>query len=429
MAEAAGRREESRGALELRAALFCAILLVAWISFKPFSDLASPDTLELADGRDVQLYAAFGLMAAIAAALIWRTDRSGLASLATPVNLLFAGWILVTCVTSAEIANSVKRVVMLACVSTCCLSLFLLPRDRAELTRLSSLVALLILALSYFGVLFMPELSIHQATDIGEPQLAGDWRGIFGHKNIASAMFSILSFIGLFVLRAGRRGEGWIIFALSLLFVFSSGGKSSTAICITTIILSFVAMRVRNLVLWSIIVFTPLALLILFGIGAASVPQLKAVTASLPLDASFTGRIDIWTFAVPKALDKPIFGHGLGAFWNTAALRFGGDDTYVWAGNAAHAHNGYLDTMLAMGLPGLALLVAALIIQPARDLRRVCARGDEPAVALMFLQIWMFSLYLNTLETLYFDRANPSWVAFLFAVFGIRYLAEFKIRR
>jgi O-antigen ligase len=275
----------------------------------------------------------------------------------------------------------------------------------------------------------MPELSIHQATDIGEPQLAGDWRGIFGHKNIASAMFSILSFIGLFVLRAGRTAEGWIIFGLSLLFVFSSGGKSSTAICLTTIVLSFVAMRVRNPLLWSFIVFMPLALLLLFGIGAASVPQLKAITASLPLDASFTGRIDIWTFAVPKALDKPIFGHGLGAFWNTAALRFGGDDTYVWAGNAAHAHNGYLDTMLAMGLPGLALLVAALIIQPARDLRRVCARGDEPAVALMFLQIWMFSLYLNTLETLYFDRANPSWVAFLFAVFGIRYLAEFKIRR
>ncbi|ATQ68358.1 O-antigen ligase family protein [Methylosinus trichosporium] len=423
------REQDGLGERELRAALFCAILFIAWITFKPFSDLASPDTLELADGRDVQLYVAFGLMAAAAAVFVWRSDRAGLAALATPVNLAFAGWILATCVTSADPSTSVKRVVMQICASICCLALFLLPRDRAELARLAGFVALVIVGLSYFGVLFMPDLSIHQATDIGEPQLAGDWRGIFGHKNISSAMFSILSFIGLFVLRAGRKAEGWLIFGLSLVFVFASGGKSSTAICLTTIVLSFAAARIRNAALWWIIVITPLALLTVFGLGGVVFPQLKALTAALPVDASFTGRIDIWTMAVPKALEKPIFGHGLGAFWNTAELRFGGDDTNVWAGNAAHAHNGYLDAVLALGLPGLLLLFAAMIVQPARDLRRVLARGDEPALALMFLQIWMFSLYLNALETIYLDRANPSWIAFLFAVFGIRYLAQFKIRR
>nr|WP_255608627.1 O-antigen ligase [Methylosinus sp. Sm6] len=413
----------------MRAALFCAILLVAWITFKPFSDLASPDTLELADGRDVELYAAFGLMAAASAFFVWRSDRAGLASLATPFNLALAGWIAVTCVASADPTTSLKRVVMQICAAVCCLALFLLPRDRAELARLVGLVALVIVGLSYFGVLFLPELSIHQATDIGEPQLAGDWRGLFGHKNISSAVFSILSFVGLFVLRAGRPTEGWLIFVLSLVFVFASGGKSSTAICLTTILLSFVAARVRNGALWWMIVVTPLALLTVFGLGSVVFPQMKALAAALPLDASFTGRIDIWTFAVPKALEKPIFGHGLGAFWNTAELRFGGDDTNVWAGNAAHAHNGYLDAVLAVGLPGLVLLIAALIVQPAGDARRVLARGDEPALALMFLQIWMFGLYLNALETIYFDRANPSWIAFLFAVFGLRYLAEFKIRR
>jgi O-antigen ligase len=429
MTNAVDTRNDAPTDFDLRAALFCAILLVAWVSFKPFSDLASPDTLELAEGRDVQLYAAFALMAAASAVHVWRNHRSGLFSLATPTFLALAGWILVTCVTSADLSNSLKRVAMLVCASICCLSLFLLPRNRAELARLLSIVALVILGMSYFGVLFMPELSIHQATDIGEPQLAGDWRGLFGHKNIASAMFSILSFIGLFVARAGRKVEGWLIFGLSLLFVFSSGGKSSTAICLTTIVLSVLAMHARNVFAWCAIVFTPLALLNFFGIGSVAVPQFKAISSALPLDASFTGRTDIWTFAVPKALEKPIFGHGLGAFWNTAALRFGGDDYNVWAGNAAHAHNGYLDTVLSLGFPGLVLLFAALVWQPARDVRRVCARGDEPALALMFLQIWMFSLYLNSLESLYFDRANPSWIAFLFALFGLRYLAEFKIIR
>ncbi|WP_400766131.1 O-antigen ligase family protein [Methylosinus sporium] len=423
-ASSAGGLDEIDG----RGILFCAILLVGWITFSPFADLASPETLELAEGRDIQLYAAFGLMAAAAFFYIWRTDRPALAALATPTNIALAGWIGVTLVTSHEISNSLKRVVMFGCVGTCSLSLFLLPRGRDDLAKLLSIVALIIVGLSYFGLVFLPHYTIHQATDIGEPQLAGDWRGVFGHKNVASAVFSMLTFIGIFVLRAGRTVEGWAIFVLSLLFVLCSGGKSSTAICITTILLSLLAERTRNVVLWSIIVFSPLALLNFFGIGSILVPQFGAIAASLPLDASFTGRTDIWTFAIPKAAETPIFGHGLGGFWATAALRFGGEDTTIWAGNAAHAHNGYLDTVLAMGLPGLAFAFAALIVQPARDVRRVCARGDEPAVSLLFLQIWMFSLYLNSLESFFFDRANPGWIGMLFALFGLRFLAEFKIR-
>ena len=63
----------------------------------------------------------------------------------------------------------------------------------------------------------MPELSIHQATDIGEPQLAGDWRGAVRpqeHRQrrcSRSCPSSACSW-----LRAGRKAEGWLIFGLSL---------------------------------------------------------------------------------------------------------------------------------------------------------------------------------------------------------------------
>lgn len=429
MTVASDTKTDATFELDARGILFCVILVVAWISFSPFADLGSTDSIDLGEGRDFQVYVVFALMAATAGLMVWRTDRPALMSLLTPANIALACWVGVTCVTSHDLGNSVKRVAIFACAATCCLSLFLLPRSRAELARLLSIVALLIIGLSYFGLLFLPQYSIHQLTDLGEPQLAGDWRGLFGHKNIASAMFSILAFVGLFVLRAGRTAEGWIIFVLSLVFVLASGGKSSTAICLMTIGLSFLASHVRNLAVWSILVFSPLALLNILGVGSILWPQIGALSAALPLDSSFTGRTDIWSFAIPKAAEMPIFGHGLGAFWNTETLRYGTEDSTIWAGNAAHAHNGYLDTVLSMGLPGLALLIAAFVIQPIRDVRRVCARGEEPALALMFLQIWMFSLYLNSLESFFFDRANPSWVAFLFAVFGMRYLAEFKVTR
>ena len=427
-ARSAATRGEAFDIGGYRGALFLAILLVACGVLTPFPDLGAEASVELGTGNDVGMYAAFAIMAAIAGAMVWQTDRPALKCLRVPTFLALAGWVAVTCLTSQDVTTSVKRVALAGFAALCGIALFLLPRDRDELARLLATVALIIVAMSYFGVLFMPQFAIHQATDLGEPQLAGDWRGLFGHKNMASAIFSILSFVGLFVIRTGRR-EGWIILVLSLVFVAASGGKSSTGICLATLALSALAMRTGSPVLWSLIVFLPLFLLNLLGVGSVLVPQLSAVSAALPLDTTFTGRTDVWALAVARIPEKLLFGHGIGAFWNTESLRYGMEQSTLWAGNARHAHNGYLDAVLSMGLPGLALLVAAFVIQPARDIRRCMARGNEPALTLMVLQIWMFGLYLSSLESFFFDRADALWIIFLFAVFGIRYLASFRVTR
>jgi O-antigen ligase len=274
----------------------------------------------------------------------------------------------------------------------------------------------------------MPEYSIHQATDLGEPQLAGDWRGLFGHKNMASAVFSFLAFIGLFV-RKERAAEGWIIFVLSVVFIIASGGKSSTAIFLATIVISYVAARISNFALWALLVGAPLVGLNLLGIGSVLWPSLASITSALPLDSSFTGRADVWAYALPRTTETPIFGHGFLAFWNTAAMLYGAEQNTEWASTASHAHNAYLDAVLSMGFPGLLLFLAAFVVQPALDIRRALARGEEPELTLMFQQTWMFTLYLSAFESFFFNRAHPNWVTFLFAVFSLHYLARFKITR
>jgi O-antigen ligase len=177
------------------------------------------------------------------------------------------------------------------------------------------------------------------------------------------------------------------------------------------------------------LVGAPVAGLNLLGIGSVIFPAVGSLIAALPLDSSFTGRADIWSFALPKALETPIFGHGFSAFWNTAAMMYGSESSYEWASQASHAHNGYLDAVLSMGFPGLFLVIAAFVIRPALDIRRALARGEEPALTLLFQQTWMFTLYLSAFESVFFNRAHPSWVTFLFAVFGLHYLAGFKVTR
>jgi O-antigen ligase len=414
--------------VDWRGALFFAILAVAWISFAPFPDLSVKDPTELSQGNDFWVYAAFAAIAAIAAPAIWRTDQPALRSLATPSYIALAGWIGVTCITSQDPAISIKRAALLGSVVVCTAALFLLPRDRKQLASLLCWIALLILALCYVGVVFFPQYAIHQATDLSEPQLAGDWRGLFGHKNAASAIFSVLAFVGLFV-RSERRHVGWAIFALSIAFVVASGGKSSIMNCSITIVVSLLAARMKNIALWAAIVFSPLVAMNLFGVGSVLWPFLADYSGLLPLDSSFTGRTDVWSFALPKAKEALVMGHGFLAFWNTEALRYGIDQSTTWAGGAAHAHNGYLDAVISMGLPGLFLVLVAFVIKPARDLRRGLAENDEPALVLLFMRIWLFSLFLNSFESFFFDRANPSWIALLFALFGAHYLARFRITR
>jgi O-antigen ligase len=125
--------------------------------------------------------------------------------------------------------------------------------------------------------------------------------------------------------------------------------------------------------------------------------------------------------------DHLTFGHGFAAFWNTASLRFGVEDNTVWAGNASHAHNGYLDAVLTMGLPGLLLTLTAFVFMPARDLYRARQRSVDPALMLMTMQIWLFGIYLASLENFFFDRSSAIWITFLFAVFAMRYLASFRV--
>jgi O-antigen ligase len=410
----------------LGAILFVAVFIVAWVSLHPFGDLTAADALELTTGNDIPTYALFALFAGGSAGLVWKSERAALRSLASPALLGLAAWLLLCVASSHDPATSAKRFILLAAVGTTCGCVFLLPAGRKHLAFLLAVAAAVPLVLSYGGVFFVPHLAVHQFADLAEPDLAGKWRGVFPHKNDASAVFSMLVFIGIYVARAGYRHAGVALALASALFVLFSGGKSSTLICALTILLSLGMLHSRSTLVWIALIATPVLGLNLFGLGSVIFPEIGKFVGELPLDATFTGRTDVWHFALAHVPNHLTLGHGFSSFWNTETLRFGIDDNTIWAGNASHAHNGYLDAVLGLGLPGLVLTIIAFVLGPGRDLYRARKNGADPALILMLLQIWLFGICLSALESFFFDRSNPMWVTFLFAIFAIRYTAIFK---
>ena len=79
-----------------------------------------------------------------------------------------------------------------------------------------------------------------------------------------------------------------------------------------------------------------------------------------------------------------------------------------------------------MGLPGLALLIAVLVILPLRDFHAADRGGNNGPLTLAFLRLWLFGIYLAAFESFFLDRADPIWFTFLIAVFGLHYLARFR---
>lgn len=409
----------------VRAATFIGALLVAWISLRPFIDLGNPESANSSVGNDTPTYVVFGGLAVLALLLTMREDLKGLATLLSPLYVTFGCWIVASVVLSTDPATSVKRFALTASAAAVAAMLFLLPKSQSEMARWLGVAVLGLLATCYMGVALAPNLSIHLATDVQEPLLAGDWRGSFGHKNVAAAMMAMMLFLGIYIVRSGFYLAGIASTTMAAIFLVQTGGKSASVLCLAVLALSSLTAIVRSLWLRAVLLLLPLLLLNMLSVGTVMSERLAAIAELLPLDASFTGRTEIWIFALQSLQRRMAFGYGFAAFWGSGAVT-GMPPGFEWVATVAHSHNGYLDTALAMGLPGLGLLIAVLVIAPLRNFQVADRSGNNGPLTMALLRIWLFGLYLSAFESFFLDRADPIWFTFLIAVFGLHYLARFR---
>jgi O-antigen ligase len=411
----------------VRAATFVGTTVLAWFTLSPFGDLADQARKDATSGNEVPTYLTFGCLSLLAITLVVRDNVRGLKSLWSPAFLLFGGWMALTVVLSQDPSTSIRRFALTACVIGLTAAMMLLPKSQNELMRWLSIAALTLLAGCFLGVLVVPNLSTHLITDTQEPQLAGDWRGVFGHKNMAAGIMAMLIFIGIYTMRAKAVVSGGAIVVLASIFLVNTGGKSSMMLVVVVLVLTSLTTIVSSVSLRAVMLLTPLLVLNALSVGTVIVPGLAELVRLLPLDTSFTGRTDIWTFAVQSLQQHLLTGYGFFAFWGTDAIR-SLPEGKEWAEYASHSHNGYLDSALAMGLPGLALLIGALVIAPLRNYQAATVGGNNGPLTMMLLRIWLFGLYLSSLESFFLDRSDPLWFTFLLALFGLHYLARFRLR-
>lgn len=227
------------------------------------------------------------------------------------------------------------------------------PGDRiVSFLTLSAFVSLL---LCVFAVVVFPSIGIDALQQ-------DSWRGIFGQRNNCAAACTLFLVVGLHSKSRDMIEQliGGSVVVLSLLFIVMSGSRQGWILAVLapafTYGLRFTS-RIRSLD--RVAVFMVLALstaLMAFVIGS----HFNEVLAAMDKDPTLTQRTIIWAQVLPSIAKHPLLGYGYSAFW--AGLHGESMQTVLTTGwMEGQAQDGYLDTLLQLGLVGLIPLVAVFL--------------------------------------------------------------------
>ena len=403
--------------------LFMAMSLFLLVSITPYVDLTGEAVLDPSAGKSNRLNQIVTL-AITTGLLAWGAAHPMRNAILQPRVLLSVVflWFLGVSLLSAHPMLGIKDVVLAVLTIANAGIYLLLPASERQFARMLAWSVLIMLAFAYFGVVFKPTLSIHQASELREPMNAGFWRGHFPHKNAAAAAMALGAFCGLYVMRAWSRMTGLVIVVLTLFFLVNTGGKTSSAMVPFILILAFLFEKMRPL--RAVMVIGGVACFNLVSVGSAVWPALGKLIADLGVDATFTNRTDIWRLAFDAFSERPLTGYGPRAFWQTEELVHSGGSVETWAVAATNGHNSYLDIALSTGIPGLVLTLCFVLFLPLRDIARIPPEEEHSPLTRLFVRIWLYALFHAVLESFFFGGGNVIWFMMVVALAGLRLQAR-----
>ncbi|WP_162164325.1 O-antigen ligase family protein [Roseivivax isoporae] len=235
-------------------------------------------------------------------------------------------------------------------------------------------------------------------------------RGIFVHKNVLgwAAAYTIL--FGIAARRDAERGmrrTGLVLLAIGWIGVILSTSVTSLFAAVVALSMGVAAdavVRRRGLERFvldlGLLIAGAVVLMLLF---VALLPLLEA----LGKDATLTGRVPLWQLVDAEIAQRALLGHGFGAFWsdvNTDAWRIW--ETIGW--QAPHAHNGYRDILLGLGLTGLALF-AYVVVRAWREAFALYSAAPREGTLWPLLVIGT-SLVLNLSESTLLMQNDVFWL-------------------
>jgi exopolysaccharide production protein ExoQ len=281
---------------------------------------------------------------------------------------------------------------------------------KISIALFSSAVMLLVCVSGLISIVW-PSIGTHSISSFDDG-LAGNWKGIFVHKNILGSLAAIAAMASI------TNGKRWTI-AKTLLTGFAVivlwQSQSKTSIFIFLILISVLVFTSYNwislhrLYLVSLVVCCILS--VLFGF-LAYLGYLGELDSKL-----FTGRMRIWEAVVKLSSDSQLTGLGYQSV-------FAQNTDKAWSnvlkltsqinGDIPHLHNGYLDVLVSTGWIGFLLFWNFVFRNLTRGLSRH-SEQDQIQINLSCL-LSLFVFLQSATEVTFLNSHRIGWIVLVFIV-------------
>lgn len=201
-----------------------------------------------------------------------------------------------------------------------------------------------------------------------EEGLGGNWRGVFMHKEQFGNVMAVAVFAELFILVALQRRPKWRFALLSTYFALVALSHSVTALLLSLAYLAGAGIyllwqrdKLRTLVISVMAAFLLFASLITLWVDPGF------ALGMVGRDTTLTGRTTLWSAVIELIGQRPVFGWGYRAMFqsddaSTAVI----DRVADWG--AGSAHNGFLQIALELGVVGVGVILVIIVIALGRAL-------------------------------------------------------------
>ena len=393
---------------------YIALLLLIFVGLDAFSPPALVSQYggvkEAAHGDSFRQIAYLGVAAIVGLAAIQRHGFGALRAMPFSMGLLLT-WCLASALWAPEQGIVLRRAGLeIIVVVSIMFSIETIGAERAFAILRWVLAAVLLINFLSIPVIANAR---HAGGEI-DPALVGNWRGLYGHKNIAGAVCAMTIILFLFT-RSGRGNWIGILVALAAaVFLYFTHSKSSAG---------FLPIAIAGGVMYRLgwrdglsrAILAGFATLFLIALIAFIALDFDSLTRMLEDPREFTGRSAIWAAELRYIADHPFLGAGFGTFTDTKSQS--PLHNYVsgsWVDAVSHGHNGYLQVLVTIGGIGFALTLLATVCNP---LKRFWALDlDDSAFKPMLFALFIFAILHNFMESDFLEGDGVTWSALLMVI-------------
>ncbi len=394
---------------------FIALLLLIFVGLDAFSPppvvAQFGGAAEAAHGDVARQILYLGTAALVVLAAIQRHGSGALRAIPLGLGLLLA-W----CVASALWAPAPDLVLRRAGLEVVIVISVMLSVETLGPARAFTIWRCLLAAVLLVNFLSIPLVaSARHGTGEIDPALVGNWRGLYGHKNIAGAVSAITAILFLFTRTGWRNWIGILVALAACVFLAMTHSKSSAGV-LAIAVLAGLAYRIGWRDGLSRAILSAIMAVIACATIAFVLLDADAIAKLLEDPDEFTGRAAIWAAELRYIADHPLLGAGFGTFTDSGSQS--PLHNYVsgsWVDAVSHGHNGYLQVLVTIGGLGFLLTMLTAVIAPLRrfwTLDRPDGDGFKP----MLLALFVFAILHNFMESDFLEGDAAAWVALLIVI-------------